>query len=47
MVQGDFLDQAVEVILKQFKEVKKSDIYYIADKKKQPYFDEDGEEDGA
>ncbi|GAB4818722.1 hypothetical protein N2152v2_005768 [Parachlorella kessleri] len=41
--QGDFLDQAVEVILKQWKEVKKCDIYFIADKKKQQYFD--GEED--
>ncbi|PSC72312.1 translation machinery-associated 22 [Micractinium conductrix] len=40
-VQGDFLDQAVELILKQFKEVKKGDIYHIESKKKQRYFDED------
>lgn len=28
----------MEVILKQFKEVSKADVYFIAEKKKQPYF---------
>eukprot|EP00887_Chlorella_sp_A99_P003446 scaffold7.g3446.t1 len=32
--QGDFLDQAVELILKQFKAVSKADIYMIESKKK-------------
>lgn len=40
-VQGDFLDQAAELIIKQFKEVKKGDVYYIESKKKTPYFDEE------
>ena len=43
--QGDFLDQAVEIILKQYKEVKKSDIYFIEAKKKQPYFPDEPEEE--
>lgn len=37
-LQGDFLDQAVDVILKQFKQIKKSDIFCVVDKKKVPYF---------
>lgn len=40
-VQGDFLDQAIELILKQYKDIKKRDIYYIDGKKKEPYFDEE------
>ena len=41
-VQGDFLDQAVELILKQYKDtVKRSDVYYIEGKKKERYFDDD------
>jgi density-regulated protein DRP1 len=40
-VQGDFLDQAVELILKQFKEVGKPNIFYLDGKKKEPYFPED------
>lgn len=40
-LQGDFLDQAAELIIKQFKEVKKGDVYYIESKKKTPYFDEE------
>lgn len=36
--QGDFLDQAAELILKQFKEVKREDVYYIEGKKKERYF---------
>lgn len=39
--QGDFLDQAVELILKQFKAVSKADIYMIESKKKVPYFSGD------
>ena len=39
--QGDFLDQAVELILKQFKQVKKKDVYYMEGKKKERYFDDD------
>lgn len=40
-VQGDFLDQAAELILKQYKEVKKGDIYYLESKKKLPFYGED------
>lgn len=40
-LQGDCLDQAAELIIKQFKDVKKADIYYIESKKKTPYFDEE------
>lgn len=36
--QGDFLDQAVDLILKQYKEVGKKDIYKLESKKKVPYF---------
>lgn len=43
--QGDFLDQAVELILKQFKSVKKGDIMMIEAKKKVPYFDDEDDED--
>lgn len=44
-VQGDFLDQAVELILKQYKDtVKRSDVYYIEGKKKERYFDDDEDE---
>ena len=44
--QGDCLDPAVELILKQFKTIKKSNIAMIEGKKKVPYFDdEDDEED--
>ena len=39
--QGDFLDQAAELILKQFKSVQKSDVYFIEGKKKERYFDDD------
>lgn len=38
--QGDFLDQAAELILKQFSEVQRSDVYVIEAKKKVHYFDE-------
>lgn len=37
--QGDFLDQAAELILKQYKDtVKREDIYFIENKKKERYF---------
>ena len=39
--QGDFLDQAVDLILKQYKDVSKKDIYHIESKKKVPYFPEE------
>lgn len=39
--QGDFLDQAAELILKQFKQVQKADVYFIEGKKKERYFDDD------
>jgi hypothetical protein len=42
-LQGDFLDQAAELIVKQFKEVGKGDVYVIESKKKQRYFDEEDE----
>lgn len=37
-VQGDFLDQAAELIPKQFPDVQRSDVYVIEGKKKEPYF---------
>ena len=40
-VQGDFLDQAAELILKQFKEVQRENVYYVDGKKKERYFTED------
>ncbi|KDD77027.1 hypothetical protein H632_c37p3 [Helicosporidium sp. ATCC 50920] len=40
-VQGDFLDQAVDVILKQFKQVERGSIYFIDNKKKEKYFTDD------
>ena len=39
--QGDFLDKAVDVILKQYKEVSKKDIYKLENKKKVLYFAEE------
>lgn len=39
--QGDFLDQAVDVILKQFKQVERGSIYFIDNKKKEKYFTDD------
>jgi density-regulated protein len=37
--QGDFLDQAAELILKQYKDsVKREDVYFIENKKKERYF---------
>lgn len=37
--QGDFLDSAAELILKQYKDsVKREDIYFIENKKKERYF---------
>jgi density-regulated protein DRP1 len=45
--QGDFLDQAAELIVKQWKEVKKSDVFYIDSKKKVPYWPEAAEEEAA
>ena len=44
-VQGDCLDGAAELIVKQYKEVKRSDIYYIESKKKERYFGDDGGDD--
>jgi density-regulated protein len=46
-VQGDFLEKAAELILKQFKDkgIEKKDIYMIDNKKKVPFFDdEDGDD---
>jgi density-regulated protein DRP1 len=41
-VQGDCVDGAVELILKLYgKDVKKSDIYHVENKKKERYFDEE------
>ncbi|EFN54758.1 hypothetical protein CHLNCDRAFT_134666 [Chlorella variabilis] len=40
-VQGDCLDQAAELIIKQYKEVTKQDIYYIESKKKERYYDDE------
>ena len=39
-LQGDCLDGAAELIVKQYKEVKRSDIYYIESKKKERYFED-------
>lgn len=43
-VQGDHLDAAVELILKQYKEVEKKYVYYVDNKKKIKYFDSDDDE---
>lgn len=43
--QGDFVDPAVDLILKQFKSIKKSDLALVENKKKAPYFDEEDSED--
>jgi density-regulated protein len=40
-IQGDCLDGVAELIVKQFKEVKKADVYYIESKKKERYFGDD------
>jgi density-regulated protein len=40
-VQGDVLDQMAELIVKQFKEVKRGDVYYIEGKKKERYFSDE------
>lgn len=41
-VQGDCLEQAAELIVKQYKDkVAKSDIYVMESKKKERYFDDD------
>lgn len=42
-LQGDFLDQAVQLIVKQFKSVQKDSIYMIENKRKERYFDDDEE----
>ena len=47
-VQGDFLEKAAELIVKQYgKEhgIKKSDIFVIENKKKEPFFDEESDEE--
>ena len=47
-VQGDFLEKAAELIVKQYgKEhgIAKGDIYHIDNKKKEPYFDSESDED--
>ncbi|KFM27374.1 Density-regulated protein-like protein [Auxenochlorella protothecoides] len=44
-IQGDFVDPAVDLILKQFKSIKKSDLALVENKKKAPYFDEEDSED--
>lgn len=45
-VQGDFLEKAAELIIKQYKDkgIGKKDIYMIDNKKKVPFFDEEGAE---
>lgn len=41
-MQGDCLEQAAELIVKQYKDkVAKSDIYVMESKKKERYFDDD------
>lgn len=41
--QGDCLEGVAELIVKQYKEVKKADVFYIDNKKKVPYFDAEDE----
>ncbi len=47
-VQGDFLEKAADLIIKQYKDkgITKKDIYFIDNKKKVPFFDEE-DGDGA
>lgn len=46
-VQGDFLEKAAELIVKQFAKegVSKKNVYIIEDKKKVLFFDEDSSEE--
>lgn len=46
-VQGDFLEKAAELIIKQYKDkgITKKDIYMIDNKKKVPFFGEEGAEE--
>lgn len=37
-LQGDCLEGAAELIVKQWKEVKRSDVFYMDQKKKVPYW---------
>lgn len=37
-VQGDVLDQMAELIVKQFKQINKSDVFYMEGKKRERYF---------
>lgn len=47
-MQGEFVDKLAELIIKTYgtsNNISKSDVYFIQDKKRVPYFDEDSEED--
>ena len=47
-VQGDFLDQLAELIVKNYggsHSIQKSDIYYIHEKRRERYFDEDSDDE--
>jgi hypothetical protein len=46
--QGEFVDKLAELIIKTYgasNSISKPDIYFIQDKKKQPYFDDDSDAD--
>ena len=48
-MQGDFTEKAAELIVKTYKDkgIEKKHIYVIADKRKEPFFgEEDDEEEG-
>lgn len=47
ILQGEFVDKLAELIMKTYgasNSIAKADIYFIQDKKQQPYFDEDSDE---
>jgi hypothetical protein len=46
-VQGDFVDKAAELIVKTYKDkgIEKKHIYAVVDKRKEPYFGDEEEEE--
>jgi hypothetical protein len=47
LLQGEFVDKLADLIMKTYgasNSIAKGDIYFIQDKKKQQYYDEDSDE---
>jgi hypothetical protein len=48
MLQGEFVDKLAELVIKTYgssNKISKSDVYFIQDKRKVPFFDEESGED--